>query len=168
MGKKFWEYAVLAAGHVHNRLPSHSHNDISPLEHWTRKLPEIGHLLGFGATTWVHIPTEKLQKLDPKPVRCVLVGYEEDAGSRVYRLYDPIGKKAILSRDVIVDESSTISDTEIISQTQNPEKQKEGPTTESQESLADLEDFQPLDAIIPKPEASQQTMGILDSITVRP
>ena len=98
----------------------------------------------------------------------MLVGYEEDAGSRVYRLYDPIGKKIILSRDVIVDESSTTSDREIISQTQNAEKEKEAPTTVLQESLADLEDFEPLDAIIPEPEATQQTMGILDSITVRP
>ena len=96
------------------------------------------------------------------------MGYEEDAGFRVYRLYDPIGKKVILARDVMVDESSTISNTDIISETQNAEKEKEAPTTLSQESLVNLEDFQPLDAIIPEPEASQQTMGILDSITVHP
>ena len=59
LGKEFWGCAVLTAGHVHNRLPSRSHNNISPLEHWTGKLPEIGHLRVFGATPWVHIPTEK-------------------------------------------------------------------------------------------------------------
>ena len=59
IGKEFWGYAVLTAPHIHNRLPSRSHNDKSPLEYWTGKLPKIGHLRVFGSTTWVHIPTEK-------------------------------------------------------------------------------------------------------------
>ena len=168
LGKEFWGYAVLTVGHVHNRLPSRSHNHISPLEHWTGKLPEIGHLRVFGSTTWVHIPTEKRQKLDPKSVRCVLVGYEEDAGSRVYRLYDPIGKKIMLSRDVIVDESSTTSDTEVVSETRNTENEKEAPPTVSQESQANVEDFLPLDAIVPQEVGSELNTGIKDSITVRP
>jgi len=37
------------------------------------------------------------------------MGYEEDAGSRVYRLYDPVKRKVIVSRDVMIDESSVIS-----------------------------------------------------------
>ena len=51
------------------------------------------------------MPSEKRQKLDPKSVCCILVGYEEDAGSWVYQLFDPVKRKVILSRDVIVDES---------------------------------------------------------------
>jgi len=108
LGKQFWGHAVLTAGHIHNRLPSRSQNNPSPLEHWTGKLPEIGHLRIFGSTTWVHVPSERRQKLDPKSVRCVLVGYEEDAGTRVYRLYDPIIKGIIRSRYVIIDEASII------------------------------------------------------------
>ena len=109
IGKEFWGYAVLTAAHIHNRLTSRSHNDKSPLEYWTGKLPEIGHLRVFGSTTWLHIPTEKRQKLDAKSVKCILVRYEEDAGSRVYRRYNPIAKKVILSRDVIVDESQKLA-----------------------------------------------------------
>ena len=109
LGKELWGYAVLTAAHIHNRLPSRCHSNLSPLQHWTGKLPEIGHLRVFGSTTWVHVPSEKRQKLDAKSVRCLLVGYEEDAGSRVCRLYDPVKRKVIVSRDVMIDESSVIS-----------------------------------------------------------
>jgi len=79
LGKEFWVYAVLAGAHIHNRLPSRTHNNLSPLQHWTGKEPGIDHLRIFGSTAWVHIPKEKRQKLDPKSVQGILVGYEEDA-----------------------------------------------------------------------------------------
>ena len=101
--KRFWGPAVLTAGHVHNRLPSRSHGNISPLEFWTGQAPGIGHLRVFGSTTWVHIPKEKRLKLDRKSVKCILIGYEEGTGSKVYRLYDPVRKVEIRSRDVIID-----------------------------------------------------------------
>jgi len=37
LGKGFRGYAVLTAAHIHNRLPSRSHSNISPREHWTSK-----------------------------------------------------------------------------------------------------------------------------------
>jgi len=96
LGKEVWGQAVLTAAHVHNHLPSRSHDNKSPLEYWTGKPPGVGHLRVFGSLAWVHIPNEKSQKLDPKSVKCVLVGYEENAGSRVYRLFDR-EKKRFLS-----------------------------------------------------------------------
>jgi len=74
LGKEFWGYAVLTAAHIHNRLPSRTHNDLSPLHHWTGKASSIGHLRIFGSTVWVYIPKEKRQKLDSKSVKCILVG----------------------------------------------------------------------------------------------
>jgi len=167
LGKEFWGYAVLTSAHIHNRLLSHSHNNISPIEHWTGKLPEIGHLDIFGATTWVHVPSEKRQKLDPKSVRCVFVGYEEDAGTRVYRLYDPIRKRVILSRDVIIDETSIISDTGVVSHTTTTKREKEASATEPEVREVNLEDFQPLDAIVPPIEPVVEPTGIQDTITLR-
>jgi len=105
--KRFWGPAVLTAAHVHNRVPSRSHGDISPLQHWTGQLPGIGHLRVFGSTTWVHVPKEKRLKLDPKSVKCLLIGYEEETGSKIYRLYDPIRKAEIRSRDVIINEAGS-------------------------------------------------------------
>ena len=166
LGKEFWGYAVLTSAHIYNRLPSRSHNNISPLEHWTGKLPEIGHLRIFGATAWVHIPSEKRQKLDPKSVKCVLVGYEEDAGTRVYRLYNPITKKVILSRDVIIDESPIISDTGVVSHT-TTNRDKEAPTTVSEEREGNLDYFQTLDPITPLVNEIEDSSDIQDTITVR-
>lgn len=42
--KEFWGPAILTAGHIHNRLPSRSHGDISPNQHWTGQVPGIWHL----------------------------------------------------------------------------------------------------------------------------
>ena len=51
---------------------------------------------------------EKRRNLDPKSVPCILIGYEENSGSKVYRLYDPKKKCSIQSCDVIVDETSSV------------------------------------------------------------
>jgi len=95
-------------GHVYNRLPSRSHDNISPLQHWTGKLPSIGHLRIFGSTAGVHVHREKRQKLEPKSVKDILVGYEEDAGSRVYRVYDSARKSLRLSVNGIIDQTQVV------------------------------------------------------------
>jgi hypothetical protein len=56
----------------------------------------------------VHIPDCKRKKLDPKAIPCWLVGYGEE--SKGWRLYDPVSKKIIISRDVTFDEQLLISD----------------------------------------------------------
>jgi len=78
------------------------------LEYWTGKPPCVGHLHVFGSTTWVHIPQEKRQKLDPKSVKRILLGSEESSGSRVYRLYEPKEKRFLTSRNLIIDQSTPV------------------------------------------------------------
>jgi hypothetical protein len=56
----------------------------------------------------VHIPDCKRKKLDPKAIPCWLVGYGEE--TKGWRLYDPVSKKIIISRDVTFDEQLLISD----------------------------------------------------------
>ena len=102
---KFWGEAVLMAAYIHNRLRSSTRNDMSPIAHWTGKEGGLGHLRVFGSTAWVHIPKEKRCKLDPRSRKCILVGYDEDVGSKVYRLQDPEHMTILQSRDIIIDES---------------------------------------------------------------
>jgi len=61
--KRLWGPAVQTAAHVHNRVPSRSHGEVSLLQHWTGHEPGIGQIPVFGFTTWVHVPKERRLKL---------------------------------------------------------------------------------------------------------
>jgi len=167
LGNEFWGQAVLTAAHVHNHIPSRSHNDMAPLEYWNGKPPGIGHLRIFGSTTWVHIPKEKRQKLDPKSIKCILIRYEENAGSKVYRVYDAEKKRIFSSRDVIIDESTVAMQ----SQTQSDTTvgwQNAATTPIRKDKEPSESDFRPLDSIIPEVSQIIPSSQIRDSITVRP
>ena len=56
----------------------------------------------FGCIGHVHIPSQIRIKLDARSHKCVLMGIS--SGSKAYRLYDPIQKKIVISRDVIFEE----------------------------------------------------------------
>lgn len=170
LDKKFWVQAILTAAHIHNHVPSRSHNDKAPLEYWTGKPPGLGHLRIFGSTTWVHVLKEKLQKLDPKSVKCVLMGYEEDAGSKVYRVYDAENNRLFCSRDVIIDVSSVASrswekDDSTIGWQHSVSTHTAQPQLEEQQDIEN--DFRPLDSITPKVGQLPPANDIRDSITVR-
>ena len=107
VNRSFWGFAVATAAHIHNRVPSRAHHDLAPLEHWTGNRPRIWHLRIFGSVTYTLVPEEKRQKLDSRSVKCILIGYDEDGGSKVYRLYNPQTKRIFSSRHVIIDELST-------------------------------------------------------------
>ncbi len=64
--------------------------------------PSVDHLRIFGCHSFVHIPKDERKKLDFKSKKCVFLGY--GSTSKGYRLYDPVKKKVILSRDVIFNE----------------------------------------------------------------
>lgn len=53
------------------------------------------------------VPEEKRQKLDSLSVKCILIGYDEEGGSNLYRLYNPQTKKIFSSQDIIINEPST-------------------------------------------------------------
>lgn len=56
----------------------------------------------FGCQAFVHIPKDERKKLDSKSKKCVFMGY--GATTKGYRLYDPLRKKIIHSRDMIFNE----------------------------------------------------------------
>ena len=98
------------------------------------------------------------------------MGYEEDARKRVYRLYNQVMKKFILSHDVIMDESAKISDREVVSETIIIKNEKEAPTTlsKAKEFGLKLDDLWPSDATTPTREKTAETSATQESITVRP
>ncbi|GJV06067.1 putative RNA-directed DNA polymerase [Tanacetum coccineum] len=68
------------------------------------------HLRVFGCKAFVHIPKDERSKLDVKTKPCVFLGYGQDEFR--YRLYDPVQKRLVRSRDVVFEEDQTLKDVE--------------------------------------------------------
>ena len=104
LGNEYWGYAILAATHIINRMPSRVHGNKSPYEIWTGNIPSVAHFRVFGCPAHVLIPAENRRKLDSKSAHCTFLGYAENQGTRVYKLYQPETGKTFTSRDVVFDE----------------------------------------------------------------
>jgi hypothetical protein len=50
----------------------------------------------------VHVPNEKISKLDPKAEKCIFIGYS--LKQKGYRCFNPSTRKLQVSRDVVFDE----------------------------------------------------------------
>jgi hypothetical protein len=62
----------------------------------------------FGCRAFVHVPKDEISKIDSKSKECIFLGYgNEEFG---YRLWDPVEKKIIRSRDVVFFEDQNIED----------------------------------------------------------
>lgn len=77
--------------------------DVTPSEKWSKHKPAVDHLKVFGCTAYTLIPYEKRTKLEEKSIPCMLFGVSKE--SKAYRLYDPLSKRIIISKDEQFDES---------------------------------------------------------------
>jgi len=106
--KHFWAEAMRTAVDLINLSPSVPLNGDVPQSFWTEKAVSLDHLRVFGCRVSVHIPKDERSKLDSKAKQCIFLGYaHEEFG---YRLWDPVNKKIIRSRDVVFFEDETIED----------------------------------------------------------
>jgi hypothetical protein len=72
---------------------------IEPLQElWSGHKPNVAHLKVIGSIAYRKIPDPKRTKLEDKSKKYVFIGYTEK--SKAYKLYDPIEKKLVISRDV--------------------------------------------------------------------
>ncbi|GAU29902.1 hypothetical protein TSUD_379930 [Trifolium subterraneum] len=101
--KVFWPEAVKWATHIMNRSPTLSVKDITPEETWSGIKPSVHHFRVFGCIAFAHVLDKQRTKLDDKNIKCVHLGVSDE--SKAYKLYDPIKKKIIISRDVIFEEN---------------------------------------------------------------
>lgn len=75
-----------------------------PKEAWLGRKPKAGHLKVFGSTTHVWIPKAKRAKLDSKTQQLMFTGYNDN--HKAYRLIDVEKDLLIVSRDVVIDETT--------------------------------------------------------------
>lgn len=100
--KPFWPEAVNWSNHVLNRCPTLAVKNITPEEAWSGTKPSVDHFRVFGCIAHVHVPEVRRTKLDNRSSICVFLGISEE--SKGYRLFNPITKRVVVSRDVIFEE----------------------------------------------------------------
>jgi len=102
--KPFWSHGVLTATHLINRLPSRVLDFKSSLEVLQERQPDLTYLKVFGCTCYVHLPATLRDKLDPRAVKCIFLGYSQT--KKGYKCYEPKSKKQYITRDVRFVETS--------------------------------------------------------------
>ncbi|GAU38467.1 hypothetical protein TSUD_151900 [Trifolium subterraneum] len=85
------------------KSPTVSVKNITPEEAWSGIKPSVHHFRVFGCLAYAHIPDNQRKKLNNKNIKCVLLGLSDE--SKAYKLYDPLERRIIVSRDVVFDES---------------------------------------------------------------
>jgi Reverse transcriptase (RNA-dependent DNA polymerase) len=90
--------------YIQNRYPHAFLNNKTPQELWSGNKPNVAQLKVFGSIAYGKIPDPKRTKLEDKSKKYVFIGYNEK--SKAYKLYDPIEKKLMISRDVELNEEA--------------------------------------------------------------
>ncbi|KAL2227396.1 UNVERIFIED_CONTAM: Retrovirus-related Pol polyprotein from transposon TNT 1-94 [Sesamum indicum] len=100
--KSFWGEAVLTAAHLINMSPSVPLLGKTPDFMWNGRIPDLSALRVFGCAAFV---LQDSDKLDPKSLKCVFIGYPE--GTKGYRLWirSQPGFKVLISRNVTFNEN---------------------------------------------------------------
>lgn len=96
--KSFWAEAVATANHVRNRCVTKILGKKTPHEMWTGKRPNVNHLQKFGVGAYVLDKTPNKDKLAPRGVEGIFVGYSET--SKAYRIWIPAERKVRVTRDI--------------------------------------------------------------------
>ena len=99
-----WAEDARTTMYVQNRTPHRVLENKTPEEVFSGKKLEVSHLRIFGCHVYIHIPKEKMTKLDPSGKKGIFVGYSERL--KAYRIYFPGYKKIDINRDVTFNEDT--------------------------------------------------------------
>ena len=108
--KVFWAEIFNTASFIITRSPSSAIDFKIPEEIWLGKPVDYSSLKIFGCPTYVHVQSGERSKLDSKSRKCVFLDFEKSV--KGYRLWDPISKKTMTSKDVIFDEAFMLKQNE--------------------------------------------------------
>jgi hypothetical protein len=91
----FWYHACDIATYLINRMPTPTLNMASPFESLYHQIPPVDMLRVFGCACYPLMTPYRANKLHPKTVRCVFVGFAN--GYKGYICFNPISRKFIIS-----------------------------------------------------------------------
>lgn len=77
-------------------------------EEWIGTSVNISHLKVFGYISYVHVNTEKRDKLDIKLKKCFFIGYDTDEFG--YKFWSKKDRKIIKTKDVVFNEKKIYQD----------------------------------------------------------
>nr|GEY95952.1 cysteine-rich RLK (receptor-like protein kinase) 8 [Tanacetum cinerariifolium] len=86
-----------------SRLPSFVIGNVTPYEILLKKKPTYEHLKVFGCLALVSNPSRTTDKLDPRGVPCVFLGYPSH--QKGYKFYNLLTHSSFVSRDAVFHES---------------------------------------------------------------
>jgi hypothetical protein len=140
--KSLWAKAVQTACYLISRSPLIPLDFDIPERVRTGQDASYAHLKVFRCKTFAHVPKEQRLKLDDKAIPCIFVGYGD--ASFGYKLWDPMTKKMIRSRDVVFHENENITD---FDKSKKSKSIVEGisdltPTSSSSDIVTDIEEVQ--------------------------
>ena len=99
----------MSVSDILNLCPSKAIQDSCPESSWqtlvlkiSKPVIDYNHLRAIGCLAF-HIPPGHKHKLQPRSMRSVMIGYEQNSNG--YRLWDPKSKRVLVSNDVVFDES---------------------------------------------------------------
>lgn len=102
MPNYLWGEATRHATYLINRVTTRALNGMTPYECLRGRKPNLSHLKVFGCVCYARTETAGRRKLDDRSR--VLVHLGTEPGSKSYRLYDPLSKRIVVSRDVTFSE----------------------------------------------------------------
>lgn len=100
----FWGEAVTTAVFILNRSPTRSLDGKTPYEAWHGEQPAVSFFRTFGCIAHVKNTKPHLKKLEKRSSPMIFVGYE--AGSKAYRMYNPVDGRVHVTRDAVFDEAA--------------------------------------------------------------
>ena len=72
-----WDEVEKTAIYVQNKLSHNALGNKTPKEMFTDEKLEVSHLKIFGCPIYLHVPKEKISKLDPSGKKGIFVGYND-------------------------------------------------------------------------------------------
>lgn len=97
-----WGEAVRHSIYILNCVSTRALSAQTPHEVLTGERPNLGHIKIFGCIAHMKVPSVHTSKLDDRSRSVINLGRE--AGTKGYRLYDPMTNQILVSRDVVFNE----------------------------------------------------------------
>ncbi|GJT91176.1 retrovirus-related pol polyprotein from transposon TNT 1-94 [Tanacetum coccineum] len=100
MSQDMWGEAILTATYLLNKIPRKEKEE-TPYELWMGRKPSYQYLRVWGCLAKVAVPTPKAQKIGPKSVNCIFIGYAKN--NSAYRFIVHESKNPDIQKNTVME-----------------------------------------------------------------